>query len=132
MAERARKRIRVRGIVQGVGFRPFVHNLAVGLHLCGYVLNSSDGLEIEIEGPPADLDLFLSEFRDHAPPLAEIRGLTIEHLEPAGYDRFFIRHSVDDPEKFVSQMSVFASRAPSWDRPPAGTPAFAEMPPPQG
>jgi hydrogenase maturation protein HypF len=101
VAERARKRIRVRGIVQGVGFRPFVHNLAVGLHLCGYVLNSSDGLEIEIEGPPADLDLFLSEFRDHAPPLAEIRGLTIEHLGPAGYDRFFIRHSVDDPEKFV-------------------------------
>ena len=39
--------------------------------------------------------------------------------------------TLDDPEKFVSQMSVFASRAPSWDRPPAGTLAFAEMPPPQ-
>ena len=39
--------------------------------------------------------------------------------------------TLDDPEKFVSQMSVFASRAPSWDRPPAGTPSFAEMPPPQ-
>ena len=40
--------------------------------------------------------------------------------------------TLDDPEKFVSQMSVFASRAPSWDRPPEGTPSFAEMPPPQG
>jgi hypothetical protein len=40
--------------------------------------------------------------------------------------------TLDDPEKFVSQMSVFASRAPSWDRPPAGTPSFPEMPPPQG
>ena len=40
--------------------------------------------------------------------------------------------TLDDPEKFVSQMSVFTSRAPSWDRPPAGTPAFPEMPPPQG
>ena len=39
--------------------------------------------------------------------------------------------TLDDPEKFVSQMSVFASRAPSWDRPPADTPSFAEMPPPQ-
>ena len=40
--------------------------------------------------------------------------------------------TLDDPEKFVSQMSVYASRAPSWDRPPEGSPAFAEMPPPQG
>jgi len=40
--------------------------------------------------------------------------------------------TLDDPEKFVSQMSVFASRAPSWDRPPESSPAFAEMPPPQG
>ena len=40
--------------------------------------------------------------------------------------------TLDDPEKFVSQMSVFASRAPSWDRPPPGTPSFPEMPPPQG
>ena len=37
--------------------------------------------------------------------------------------------SLDDPEKFVSQMSVYASRAPSWDRPPADTPSFPEMPP---
>jgi len=40
--------------------------------------------------------------------------------------------TLDDPEKFVSEMSVFASRAPSWDRPPPGTPSFPEMPPPQG
>jgi len=39
--------------------------------------------------------------------------------------------TLDDPEKFVSQMSVYASRAPSWDRPPEGTVAFPEMPPPQ-
>ena len=40
--------------------------------------------------------------------------------------------TLDDPELFTSQMSIFASRAPSWDRPPAGTPAFAERPPAQG
>lgn len=39
--------------------------------------------------------------------------------------------SLDDPTKFVHQMSVYASRAPAWDQPPAGAPAFPEMPPPQ-
>ena len=53
--EPRRVRIRLRGIVQGVGFRPFVHNLAARFELAGYVLNSSAGLVAEAEGDPAAL-----------------------------------------------------------------------------
>jgi hydrogenase maturation factor HypF (carbamoyltransferase family) len=56
----ARRQIHIRGIVQGVGFRPIVYNLAQGLGLCGYVLNSSAGVTIEVEGQCAELDSFVS------------------------------------------------------------------------
>ena len=52
----ARKRLKVTGVVQGVGFRPFVYRLARLHHLAGWVCNTSQCVEIEIEGPPASLD----------------------------------------------------------------------------
>ncbi len=52
----ARKQIFIRGIVQGVGFRPFVYNLARSLHLAGYILNSSSGVTVEIEGVEEAID----------------------------------------------------------------------------
>ena len=59
-----RKRIRVRGIVQGVGFRPFVFNLAHELGLAGYVLNSSAGVTIEIEGSGPGVARFVATLRN--------------------------------------------------------------------
>ncbi|MHB8382537.1 MAG: carbamoyltransferase HypF [Candidatus Binataceae bacterium] len=75
---RARLRIRVGGIVQGVGFRPFVHNLARRLALSGFVRNDSRGVLIEVEGIQHQVRDFIDSLRSEAPPLA-----LIEHLESA-------------------------------------------------
>ncbi|MHB1857379.1 MAG: acylphosphatase, partial [Acidobacteriaceae bacterium] len=54
----ARKHIFIRGVVQGVGFRPFIYNLAHSLGLAGYILNSSSGVTVEVEGPGSAIDQF--------------------------------------------------------------------------
>ena len=92
----ARKQIHVRGIVQGVGVRPFVYNLAQGLRLNGYVLNSSAGVVIEIEGEVPGLESFLRRLSEDAPPLAQIEDVAVQGLAPAGYSSFVIRESVDE------------------------------------
>lgn len=95
--QRERRQIRVHGIVQGVGFRPFVYNLAQSLQLAGYVLNSSAGVLIEVEGASEQIERFVGELRDHPPPLARIEDIAVELLEPGGYSGFVIRDSVDEP-----------------------------------
>ncbi len=76
-----RKHIQVRGVVQGVGFRPFVYNLAQSCRLTGHVFNSSSGLTIEIEGAEQDANEFLHTLRVGPPGLAEITGITISEVE---------------------------------------------------
>jgi hydrogenase maturation protein HypF len=66
------RHIHIRGVVQGVGFRPFVYNLATGLGLSGWVLNSSSGVEIEAVGLGYVLDEFVERLLSDAPPLARI------------------------------------------------------------
>ncbi|MCD5408722.1 carbamoyltransferase HypF, partial [Candidatus Bipolaricaulota bacterium] len=84
-----RLRVRVNGIVQGVGFRPFVYRIAVGRCLSGYVRNLGDaGVEIEVEGPRAALEEFLHALREEAPPLAEIFRIDLKEISPNG-DREF-------------------------------------------
>ncbi len=97
----ARRQIHIRGIVQGVGFRPFVFNLAQRLQLSGYVLNSSAGVVIEAEGPEAELDQFVRALNHDAPPLAQIEDVAVTTLGPAGYTSFVIRESLDEPGKLV-------------------------------
>jgi hydrogenase maturation protein HypF len=92
-----RQQIRVRGIVQGVGFRPFVYNLAEKLGLAGYVLNSSAGVVIDVEGDPGQIARFVRELNESPPPLAQIEEVAVASLEPAGYEAFVIRESVDQP-----------------------------------
>jgi hydrogenase maturation protein HypF len=70
-----RRSIAVRGVVQGVGFRPFVHDLANRLGLGGFVRNRAGGVLIELEGEPGSLDRFLDELTNRPPPLARIDGL---------------------------------------------------------
>jgi hydrogenase maturation protein HypF len=93
----SRRQIHVRGIVQGVGFRPFVYNLAQGLGLSGYVLNSSAGVTIEVEGESGELDRFVNLLGEDAPPLAHIEDVAVTWLEAAGYSDFVIRESLDEP-----------------------------------
>ncbi len=73
------RRIIVQGRVQGVGFRPFIYRLAHEGFLSGHVLNTSQGVEIELHGSQRELDLFLERLRLRLPPLAEISSLHTEH-----------------------------------------------------
>lgn len=83
--------------MQGVGFRPFVYNLAEKFGLVGYVLNSSAGVVIEVEGEPARVDAFVRELKGNPPPLAHIEDIAIASIDAAGDTAFVIRDSVDEP-----------------------------------
>src|SRR5215212_1720006 len=75
-----RREISVRGIVQGVGFRPFIYALAQRHRLAGLVRNDAEGVHIEAEGPPEELECFLREIEEEAPPLAIIEAVTWQPL----------------------------------------------------
>jgi len=89
----ARRRALVRGTVQGVGFRPFVFQLARRLGLAGCVLNAPEGVTIEVEGSPDRLDEFERRLRTEAPPLARIVEVRVETVQPTGETGFAIRSS---------------------------------------
>jgi hydrogenase maturation protein HypF len=78
----SRRRLHVRGVVQGVGFRPHVYGLATKLGLTGFVLNDGRGVIVEVEGDPDAIDLFRSAVIDDRPPLALIEGLDEEVIAP--------------------------------------------------
>ena len=88
-----RKRIELRGVVQGVGFRPFVYRIALRCGIRGRVLNSSDGVVIEAEGAEEALARFLLVLRTDLPPLARIDQLNISGQPPRGDLTFAIEHS---------------------------------------
>jgi hydrogenase maturation protein HypF len=98
---RKRIRLRLRGIVQGVGFRPFVHNLALTLNLGGYVRNSSAGLAAEVEGSPAAVAEFVRALSETPPPLAWIQERELEDIAALGEERFEIRQSVTKTGEFA-------------------------------
>jgi len=86
-------KIWVRGIVQGVGFRPFIFTLAEQMGLTGWVKNTSSGVEIEVSGTPPAVESFLLSIRENPPPLARIDELHSEPVEPNGYANFTILES---------------------------------------
>ncbi|MGW2414972.1 carbamoyltransferase HypF [Streptomyces tubercidicus] len=86
----ARRRITVRGVVQGVGFRPFVHNLATELGLTGHVTNTGEGVVAEVEGAPAALARFGERLSGEAPPLAVVETVDGQEIAPAGDTGFRI------------------------------------------
>ncbi len=85
-----RTAVRVEGIVQGVGFRPFVYSLATRLGLGGFVGNDVDGVFAEVEGDPAAVREFLRAVGRDAPPLARVERVTAAPLAPAGTASFRI------------------------------------------
>jgi hydrogenase maturation protein HypF len=92
---RRRVSVRVRGVVQGVGFRPQVYRLAEQLSLDGFVLNDARGVLLEIEGSPATVERFLERLQAEPPPLATIESVEPRELEPSGQPGFQIAPSRD-------------------------------------
>jgi len=88
--------LKVRGTVQGVGFRPFVYQLAERHGLSGWVRNTNKQVEIELEGSEDTLDRFLRDLREGAPPLAVIREVEVEEHAPVGFESFEIVESLAD------------------------------------
>jgi hydrogenase maturation protein HypF len=93
-------KIHITGVVQGVGFRPFVFSLATHYDLVGWVCNTSAGVDIEIEGASKALDAFVAALANEAPPLARIERVTVEEIPVNGYTQFAIRHSQAQPGAF--------------------------------
>ncbi len=97
-----RVKVHVRGIVQGVGFRPFVYTLAQRNALRGRVLNNSTGVLIDVEGESEAIERFFYELKTEAPPLAIIEAVERStDLDPSLYTDFQIIESASDGEKFV-------------------------------
>jgi hydrogenase maturation protein HypF len=96
-----RAEIGITGIVQGIGFRPFIYNLAQKHSIRGWVLNNEKGVFIDAESEDGNLDRFIQNIPKLAPPLARIESFDVKYLEPLGYSTFEIRKSEEAQEKFV-------------------------------
>src|ERR1700677_4171285 len=96
--------IRVRGVVQGVGFRPFVYRLAQANMLTGWVLNGNQGVEIHLEGFEEDMASFVQEIKMRPPAAAHIAEIQVESALFEDFDNFTIRESeqLDRPTVRVS------------------------------
>jgi hydrogenase maturation protein HypF len=91
------KRIRIFGVVQGVGFRPFIYRLAKEYDLKGWVLNTSSSVEIEVEGEKDSIERFISDIKRKAPPVARIERIEVEDSVPNNHRDFLIKESKEEP-----------------------------------
>ena len=87
------KKILTQGIVQGVGFRPYVYRLATSLNLKGYVRNLGNVVEIILEGD--EIELFIQRLQNELPPIARIDSINVLDIDEKGYDEFSIIESSD-------------------------------------
>jgi hydrogenase maturation protein HypF len=92
--------ISIRGVVQGVGFRPFVYQLATKHNLKGWVCNTSEDVMIDVEGERDTLEQFLANLKTLAPPLSHIESITTDRKPAIGYERFEIRDSISREGKY--------------------------------
>jgi hydrogenase maturation protein HypF len=98
------RRIKINGIVQGVGFRPFIFGVADQYQLKGEVANTSDGVIIHIEGARENINLFIKTLSDNPPPLAYITDICVYKEKPKGFNTFNIVKS-RSPEKISTLIS---------------------------
>ncbi len=108
-SSKIRKRIEVKGIVQGVGFRPFVYKLAKELNLCGFVLNNNEGVLIEIEGFDSNVEKFCIKLESANPPLSDIKEIHKSSIPIEDSINFEIKHSTSQTgnKTFISpDMSI--------------------------
>ncbi len=93
-----RKKLSVQGVVQGVGFRPFIYNLAKDHNLTGFVLNTSVGVVIEVEGIANSINDFIKDISEKKPPLAVITKIAHDQMENKGSKEFVITKSDESAE----------------------------------
>ncbi|HQK92945.1 MAG TPA: carbamoyltransferase HypF [Armatimonadota bacterium] len=93
--------VRIRGIVQGVGFRPFVHRLAEHHAVAGWVRNFPGGVRLQVEGEADRVEGFIEDIRRHAPLSATIDSMEVVTLEPAGMRGFVI-----EPSELVAHGAI--------------------------
>jgi hydrogenase maturation protein HypF len=106
---RVRVKVALRGAVQGVGFRPFVHRLATELAVSGWVNNSPQGVFVEAESERPVLEQFLQRLQTDKPPISFIQSLEATWLDPVGYDAFEIRASNTNGEKVALVLPDIAT-----------------------
>ncbi len=94
----------ITGLVQGVGFRPFVYRLAVGEGLAGRVLNDAEGVTLYVEGDTSALKRFRTRLQKELPPLARIDTLRVERCQPEGLQNFRIVDSKDQAKKSTAVL----------------------------
>lgn len=92
----SRRRFFLKGVVQGVGFRPFVYGLASKYGLGGWVNNNSAGVHIEVEGSQEAIEKFTIDLKKKAPPRARVEKLDFFDLPPWGYEVFTIKESTEE------------------------------------
>lgn len=97
--ELARHKITIEGIVQGVGFRPFIYNLACTHTLKGYILNNPQGVLIEVEGTCSNVEQFFKDISERLPPRARIVSMREEKLPPLYFKDFEIRESAVEEQR---------------------------------
>jgi hydrogenase maturation protein HypF len=103
--------INIRGVVQGVGFRPYIYSLAREHNLFGFVLNNTQGVYIEVEGSDSDINLFLMDVKNKKLPHADIFNIKSEQADPIGYKQFDIRESEHKDVKSVPISAELATCA---------------------
>ncbi|MEM2087405.1 MAG: carbamoyltransferase HypF [Thermoproteota archaeon] len=89
-------RINVNGIVQGVGYRPFVYRIASSLNLKGFVLNAGKGVLIEVEGKPEDCLRFMEKLKAEKPPRAVVKSFSYSEISPKNYVDFRVEQTVSE------------------------------------
>ncbi|RLD79696.1 MAG: carbamoyltransferase HypF [Bacteroidetes bacterium] len=95
------KKIHITGLVQGVGFRPFIYRIAVRNDLCGWVENSNEGVRIHAEGGENELDTFIDSLKVEAPAASNIHSMEVENAVAEGFNSFFIKKSEDTSEQIT-------------------------------
>ncbi|WP_308440690.1 carbamoyltransferase HypF [Sulfurovum sp. TSL6] len=93
------RKLNITGVVQGVGFRPFIYQLADRYRLSGFIVNTAAGVSIELEGEERDIEAFVEALHRELPPLARIDTLTSEEVQYVGYTSFQILQSQKESQK---------------------------------
>ena len=98
-------RLHIKGIVQGVGFRPFVYSQAKKHLICGWVLNATDGVHVEAEGEEEHVNAFVMALSEKAPAAAKVHEINIEEIPLQHFDGFEIRTSDENDAQDITLVS---------------------------
>ena len=98
-------KLTVTGVVQGVGFRPFVYREAISHHIAGWVLNTVEGVIVHAEGQTNDIDSFIVALSEQAPAAAQVKEISIEEVPVEGFEKFEIRFSEDEASQTTTLVS---------------------------